>query len=341
MLASIYVERCSECSGRVADMGDELVCTSCGGVVPKEILESHERREPQAVDYTEHALGSYLGPMEYGYAEIFSKGFSKSSSTFGYLKTLSDYSCRENGSVYACAKLIERICEKVLIPKFVIAQAMSIAKSMLEMRKERGEFNTASISAFSIITACKIHGQTNLGVREVIEAHRALGYRVKTSTIIRMSIESPVKLRPRRAEEYLSRVVSKLPLNENLGMNLRESGMNEIAYHHKLLETAKMILSMIDESARGGHSPCALAASSVYAAETVVARMSSRRRFMTQRDVAMCVGVAEYTVREQFGEIFRPRIEGIFNAIIASVQPERSSSNQNSLRLLEQSPPTR
>lgn len=105
MLTSMHLERCHECSGKVIDADDELVCTSCGRVARKEILESDEKRTPQGIDYTEQALGSYLGPMEYGCGEIFSKGFSKSSSTFGYLKTVSGYACSESGTDYSCARM--------------------------------------------------------------------------------------------------------------------------------------------------------------------------------------------------------------------------------------------
>ena len=328
MLTSMDLERCHECSGKMIDAEDELVCTSCGSVGRKEICGAGGKKVPQAIDYTEHALGSYLGPMDYGYLEIFSKGFSKSSSTFRYLKTVSDYACRESSMVYSCARLIERICEKLLIPKSVIGQAMTVARKVIEMRNGRGEFNSASISAFSIITACKIHCVTNSGVREIIEAHRALGHRVKTSTIIQMSIESPIRSRPRKPEEYLGRVVARLSSNTSLRASLKEFAYNEVAYHLKLLEIGKRILELIDESVRGGHNPRALAASSIYMAEVLLSKIDSRRKFMTQKDVAECIDIAEYTVREQYGEIFRPRTDEILSAIIGILPRIRASATR-------------
>ena len=73
-------------------------------------------RKAHAVDYTNHSLGSFLGPMDYDRDEAPSKGFSGSSSTFKYLKTISDYSQVDEAGVYPCAKLIERICEKLSLP---------------------------------------------------------------------------------------------------------------------------------------------------------------------------------------------------------------------------------
>jgi transcription initiation factor TFIIIB Brf1 subunit/transcription initiation factor TFIIB len=308
------------------DVEDEFVCESCGSVTAKEVIESHEMK-PQAIDYTKHSLGSYLGPLEYGYEEKFSKGFSHSSSTFRYLKTVSDYSYREDGSAYSCAKMIERICEKLLIPKGVIGQAINIAKSMLEMKGDRSRFTIAAISSFSIITACKMYGITSVGVREAIEAHRSLEYRVKISTIIQMSIDSPIRLRARRAEEYLNRIITHLSSNESFKKSLNERGLNESIYSYRLLEIAKKILQFIDETMRGGHSPSALAATSVYAAEILLARAEFRKKRLTQRELAKCANVAEYTVREQYVEIFRPHMEEIFK-VIEGVSPLQRRSMQ-------------
>ena len=43
------------------------------------------------------------------------------------------------------------------------------------------------------------------------------------------------------------------------------------------------------------------------AAETVLASVEGRKKVFSQRDVAICAGSAEYTIREQFVEIFKPR----------------------------------
>src|SRR5207249_10625485 len=67
--SSTYLEKCSECSGQIIDAGDEFVCQSCGMVTAKEVLEGRERKMPQALDYTPHALGGFLGPPEQEYEE--------------------------------------------------------------------------------------------------------------------------------------------------------------------------------------------------------------------------------------------------------------------------------
>ena len=318
--------RCANCSGRMVDVDEEIVCSSCGSVRPKEVVADSAVgaavRKAHAVDYTSRSLGSFLGPLEYDRDEAPSKGLS-GSSTFKYLKTISDYSQVDEAGVYPCAKLIERICEKLSLPRRVMGQAIAVAKGLLAIRKQRTGYTIAAISAFSIICACRICGVSSVGVREVVAAHRALGHNVRPSTLIRMGFDSPVKASAMRAEEHLGRVAARL--SEVLPKLGAPPG-----YQYRLLHLARRALAMLDSSVRGGHSPCALAATSFYAAEMAISERESRKRFFTQRDVATCVNAAEYTVREQFCELFRPRWDAIYDELRpmlstqSPAQPSRS-----------------
>jgi transcription initiation factor TFIIIB Brf1 subunit/transcription initiation factor TFIIB len=340
-MLSSYADRCSECRGRMIDVGEEFVCSSCGMVTKKEILDSHEDKVPQAIDYTKNALGGYLGPQEYGYEEAFSSGFSKSGSTFKYLKTISDYAGKDSSTVYACARTIERVCEKISVPKIVAAQAMVIARKVFELKRSRNDLTVAAISSYSVITACKIEGITSIGVKEILYAHRALGHRVKMSAIIKISIDSPVRVGPRRAEDYLNRVVSHLLSNAELKERVRRRKLNETAYCHRLLLAAKQTLLSIEDSSRGGHSPCAMAAAALYAAEVALAKQEMRKKALTQRDVAEAIGVAEFTVREQYGEIFRPQLRQIEEGVRRMMFPHRTPSIETVQPIQVQNPEQR
>jgi transcription initiation factor TFIIIB Brf1 subunit/transcription initiation factor TFIIB len=302
MLTSPHLEGCALCLGRIVDAGDELVCSSCGLVSSKEVVEGVEDRTPQAMDYTSHSQGSYMGPLEYGCEEIFSKGLSGSPSTYKYMKTISDFSCRDGSGVYSCAKLMERVCEKLVLPKSVVGESVAIAKCVIEMRKEHGEITIAAISAFSIINACKRLRVTRVGVREIMEAHTNLGYRVKASVIIRISIDSSVKTGPRMAEEYLGNVL--VHLQQSLA---GEDGVTA-GYFNKLYEAARIALENTDGPSRGGH-------------KMALSSSEERKKIISQREIAACVGVAEYTVREQFVEIFRPRMEEIQRSLKSRGSP--------------------
>lgn len=328
---------CPQCSGRIIDAGEEFVCSSCGAVTQKEVIDEGwtttmtQARHP--LDYS-RALGSFLGPAEYGYEEIFSKGFSKTPSTFKYLKTISDFSgSREAGGTYSCARLIERVCEKLGVPRAVAGEAVSIAREVIQVRERRSGFTIASVSAYSVISACKIQGVTSVGVKEVVETHRDLGYRVKTSTLIQLAIDSPIRVHARRPEEYLGAVLARLP-----DVHLSSGAVLPSGYLNRLHRVAKLALESVDGPSRGGHNPRALAATSVYAADVAIATVEGRRRYLSQRDIATCVEAAEYTLREQFVEIFKERMETICGLVTqkeSQIQPQSSQTYQRPL----ESPP--
>ena len=86
--------------------------------------------------------------MDYGNEERFSPGFSNSPSTFKYLKTISDFADRDGAALYICAKLVERVCEKLTLPKAVMGESVNIAREVMDMRRKRSEVTIASVSAF-------------------------------------------------------------------------------------------------------------------------------------------------------------------------------------------------
>ena len=324
---------CAQCAGRIIDAGEEYVCASCGVVTAKEAQDDRAGlySMPQATDYANHSLGSFLGPAEVGYEEAHSKGFSKSPSSFRYLKTISDYSCnREEGSMYTCVKLIERVCEKLNLPRAVAGEAISIAREVIEVRKERGSFTIASVSAFSVITSCKIRGVTSVGVKAVVDTHRDLGYRVKASTIIQISIDSPVRVGARRPEDYLGTVLARLP-----GIHLSHPATMPPGYLNRLHRASRVVLEAVDVPSRGGHNPRALAATAVYAAEVALASIDCRKKILSQRDTATCADAAEYTVREQYVEIFKRRMERICELVRSREIPNHSPSSRTPQTPLE------
>ncbi len=297
------VEVCPECSGRIIDAGDELVCRSCGIVFGKEVVEPRSENSVKAIDYIQNSLGGYLGPIDYSYEEIFSHGFSKISSSFRYLKTVSDFTGRESGSLYSCVKLIERVCEKLLLPKFVMGNAIMISRKILSSKE--CAVNVAAISAYSIIAACKIENVTSVGMKEIVDAHKALGKRVKVSSLVKLYIDSPVKQMPRNPSDYVARVISRLSSNQDIERSIISSGQSKLPYFRRLYSKALELIEKVRGDGTRGHNPCAVAATAVYAAECILSEIENRKKLITQRDVALSVNVAEYTVREQFGEIFR------------------------------------
>ena len=294
----------------MVDAGDEYVCPRCGVVKEKEVMENYGMASSK-LEFGNHSLGSYMGSKQTTNEERSSGGFSKANSTYGYLKVVSDFAGREDGADYACIRMIRRVCEKLNLPRYVVQQAASVARKVLATKHHDRRVTVAAASAYSLIVACKIEGVTSVSVGEIVDAHTALGRRVKVSSIIQLSLESSIKTVPRKPEEYVSKILARLSLNDRVSQTLLREGLPQTVFLNSLRSTALEVLAGLDRGITAGRRPCALAASAVYAAEVVLARRGSRKRWITQRDLAECGDSAEYTIRGQVSEIFMPAVERI------------------------------
>ena len=199
--------------------------------------------------------------------------------------------------------------EKLLLPHVVRLEAVSIARKVFNIPHPHRRLTVPTVSAYALISACKLEGVTSVSVREVIDAHAVLGRQVTSSSIIQLMLDSPVKTFARSAEEYLTRVVARLSANDRLQEQLARDGAKATAFANSLRETAFELLRAVSPESRAGRRPSALAGSAVYCAELVLSRCELRRRRLTQRDVAECGDTAEYTVREQCARIFAQAVE--------------------------------
>jgi transcription initiation factor TFIIIB Brf1 subunit/transcription initiation factor TFIIB len=284
------------------DVGDELVCLGCGRVKGKSVLEGGSSPLGKLPLLGRQPLGSYMGSKEITREERTSK-VSGEHSSYERMKIMSDYAGRGDTPT-DCARFIERVGEKLFLPRMVILQAADIAKRILTSPHE-GRRLTVDVSAYSLIAACKIEGVTSVSVREVLSAHAALGRPVTSSSLFRIAFDSPVKSFARSPEDYVQRIVAKLSMNRKLAERLLRDGARASVYLESLRRLAQEVLGLCDRVSLAGKRPCALAASAVYSAEVVMSRRESRRPRLTQRECAVCGDTAEYTIREQCRTLFR------------------------------------
>ncbi len=298
-------ESCPECSLPLSDAGDELACPSCGVVKEKAAAPSAPGALPDQ-RYGLQPLGSFMGTRWGTRAERATKGITGSGRNYGYLKTVSDFAGREKGSETECAKLIERVSEKLALPKLVSLQAATVARRVMGSARAGRRMTVAEVSAYSLVAACRIEGATSSNAREILQAHAALGRRVTTSSIIQLSLDSPVRTFAKGPEDHVTRVLARLSMNASLDSRLARAGVPKAAYFNAVRSLALELLSCCDRLSMAGRRPCALAASAVYSAEAALSMAEARGRRVTQREIAECGDTSEYTVREQCALFFTP-----------------------------------
>jgi transcription initiation factor TFIIIB Brf1 subunit/transcription initiation factor TFIIB len=297
---------CPDCLVCLVDGGDELVCPKCGQVKEKQCMESRLMVDSDRRALARPQLGSYMGSLRTTPRERASRGIAGSNSKYEYLKVLSDFAGRQEGPAEVCDRIVARVGEKLFLPRLVQEEASTVARTILASRQSLRRITLAALSAFSLVAACRREGITSVSVREIISAHAALGRRVNSSSLIQIALESPIKVLPRRPEDYLSRVLARLSSDRGLSERLRSDGVQQTGYFNALRENAKQILSGVGSEALVGRRPCSLAAAAIYSAELVMALREPRKKRLTQRLLAECGDAAEYTIREQCATIFTP-----------------------------------
>jgi transcription initiation factor TFIIIB Brf1 subunit/transcription initiation factor TFIIB len=300
---------CPECLIRFLDAGDELVCPGCGAVSEKQVVEPQAGGKPRVHDYVKAPLGSYMGTREATPEERSSRGVSGSPSKYEYLKVVSDFAGRDDDSATACARLIERVGEKLMLPSVVQAEAASMAAKLLATVHSSRRITVAAVSAYSLISACRVAGVTSVSTREIIDSHVALGRRLSSSSIIQLSLESPIRTFARGPREYLPGVLARLSMSRLLADRLAKEGVHVSGYLNSLRRVGMDLFELVDGTELLGKRPRALAASAAYSAEVVLSVWEGRKRRMTQREAAECGDTSEYTVRDQCLDIFKPAVE--------------------------------
>ena len=287
------VERCRECRGHLVQVGEEVVCSSCGVVARREPfhVEVHLTIPSQTAS---RKLGSYIGTK----SDENSVADFNGNSTVGYAKKLSDH-MGEDQSAWHCKALIERVSERLSLPAFVKQIAILLSEKLLaEWRNpeepKRHRATAPVISAYSLLSACRAGGVVHISARTVLTAYTELGHRVTKSKLLKLGSESKVALKSADPAALVQTVLSGLEANGGVAEKVKEHGLEPRQYFRRLLGASQEVVAQVH--GQRGTNPRTEAAAAVYLASRQIGP-----RTVTQRDAAETLQVAEYTVREFTG----------------------------------------
>src|SRR5208337_2858783 len=148
-----------------------------------------------------------------------------------------------------------------------------------------------SISAYSLLYACRAGGVVHVSHREILKAYTDAGYRVRKSDLLKIGLESGMHLPHPSKEDFVRAAVARLQSSVRIAARLGKAEADPKEYFTTLFERAKELVASPAEP--NGFNPRTVAAGSVY-----LASLAIQPKTFTQREAAETLGIKEYTVRE-------------------------------------------
>ncbi|HYW81821.1 MAG TPA: TFIIB-type zinc ribbon-containing protein, partial [Spirochaetia bacterium] len=252
---------CPECRGDLTSADEErgeLVCSGCGIVVGRATGTPEDGATALSVS-KRTPLGSYIVGAGSDTQPL--KG-----PAFG-LGKINPNIIGRGGPMLTCSLLTNRVAERLSLPKSVVENANFTARRLLPGRKAFGA-SIYAISAYSLLHACRSAGIARISYREIVTAYADAGHKVGRSQLMRIGLDSPVRLPHANKEELVRVVVATLQSSERVAARLREEDLDPKEYFTTLLELAKEVAAGCSDLR--GFSPRTVAAGSVYLAARTV-----------------------------------------------------------------------
>lgn len=205
-------------------------------------------------------------------------------------------------------RMIDAVCSILGLGRRVRNEAVITCKRMLRLQ------TAVDVMLPDIAGVCLfLSGRSDyhcrpITLREIASAMKRLGHRSSYRSMSRafrtLQTELRFRLKARRSEDYAPFIVERLLQRGRIGGESL-SRIDLAEYRILLLKHTFSLLRAMDNFVRGGRSPYALAASSVYVASKMIQREHGLRLVFTQKSVSSATGVDEFTIREQVGYIRR------------------------------------
>jgi len=277
--------KCPECRASLTSAGEEegeRVCSACGVVAGRATGTPEDGMSAPSVS-KRTPLGSYIVDAGTGTPSL-------NGPDFG-LGRIKPNVIGRGGPLLTCTGLTKRVAERLALPKSVVENADITAGRLLPSRKACGA-SIYAVSAYSLLHACRSAGISHISYREILRAYADAGHRIGRAQLMRIGLDSPVRLPHADKEELVRAVVARLQSSERVAARLKEGDLDPKEYFTTLLELAKEMAAECTDLR--GFSPRTVAAGSVYLA----ARVVSRKTF-TQREAGEALGMAEYARHER------------------------------------------
>lgn len=297
---------CEECGGTLALSSHELVCSKCGLVHQRELLDESQ-------EWIAAPISTQLGttPLSRGAAwfrdssgKVLHPAQQRAVSKLVAVQRALGFN---RDSEQRALTALKRAVEFFGLPRTLLDEAVYLYKKASRTRRERITSTTLAALCFYLATR-SIADRRRITPSDVVSCFRKLGYRVTLHRF--MLAEAAYRgvlrryFRVWRSEDYVKSVVDRVVSHPLVVQKLEKNRLSIVRFRISLVNETELILSKIDKYERGGRNPYAITACAVYAA----AKVLQRRGYgvaIPAKWISDCTGVAEYTLREHYIELFK------------------------------------
>ncbi|MEM3750012.1 MAG: hypothetical protein QXO59_04225 [Candidatus Jordarchaeales archaeon] len=312
--------KCQECDVDAVEYEGYYVCPNCGLVVERHIVSplfyiSSKEHTRGAWVYPETQVGSYI---DYKDAFIFrdSKGNMVSPKSQAIYKRLKIKAIQDKmrtlcATHYRAFSALKYVSERLDLPAIVRERAINLYKRAIQQLKVSNHILLMAACLLHAVREQKTHAPVTL--IEITEAFKSMGYKVAPKKLLKAAFlirkVTGVHQTLRRSEEYLPRAINALLGSKSVILKLEEKGMSVEDYRRELISMCMRILAETKKE-KGGRRPYIFTAAVIYCADKLLALRRGCSSILTQKLIAQSLGVAEYSLRDHYNAVLKPKYLG-------------------------------
>ncbi len=317
-----------ECAGVLVRTREFFTCGSCGLVHSRIYVEPEDLQEldmdgkdQSQVSYGNRmhiadGLGTFMGYYNtWDLKDARGVPLNKAKRDFFIrLKRLNDIwlhvADKEKRPQYTQFRTLNEITATLEIPPQTRDRAAYLFRSVYQELKSKIQITYREILAASLYLAIREH-RVMIRLDELTLTLNQQGSEVESKKIIRAAgkirkqLGAKVAVRTNRGEDYIDRVIEKLAHSATIQDLLKRRKIDEETYFQELRST---VLEMFTRwTHRGGRNPYILAAAMLVGADKVLMAKKKQKELLTQTTVARISEVAEYSLRDHYLKLIKPR----------------------------------
>ncbi len=319
-------QRCNECNGETVQTVSDNVCNSCGLVLSPVFVEpqlsqnvnegSDSSSFGSSQGFRLHIadnLGSFMGKYGTKYLRDCNGHSLRSfqSKKYAHLKKLNDiylHATPEQKRKYRALRILNEASGTLELPKNIQLKACYLLRKT--MNSSMIKANIPELIAASLYLSARVLKYI-ISLKDIIKTFEQQFNSIDGKKILKTAVQIRMltgqTIRTIRAEDYVNKAVETLCSSAKVKNSCNKRNISIDFFRSELINKTRFLLKEFPSMERGGRNPYVFVCAVLIAAEKLIAWENERPTILTQRLVAQDCQIAEYTLREHYLQLVKPR----------------------------------